>query len=88
VALDPDAQRRLRDEMVSHGAWPAHDSSQPSAHELLGTALASRSDVHRAVDADLATYPDGWLPVLRPLPSRPGDLDDWRDLFDLLAPTR
>jgi Luciferase-like monooxygenase len=87
VALDPGARKRVKDETVSHGAWPA-GADMPAARDLLGTVLPSRSDVHRVVDADLAAYPDEWLPVLRPLPSRPGELDDWRDLFDALAPTR
>jgi len=86
VALDPGAHKRVRDEMVSHGAWPAHDVRGPDDHELLGTVLPSRSDTHKPVAADLAAYPDEWIPVLRPLPSQPGELDEWLELFHLLAP--
>jgi hypothetical protein len=71
--------------MVSHGAWRA-DADPPPERDLLGTALPSRAAVHKLVEADLAVYPDDWLPVLRPLPSLPSDLDEWRDLFRLLAP--
>lgn len=85
VALDPGARDRVHREMVSHGAWPA-DADPPSGRDLLGTVLPSRSDVTDLVDADLALFPDNWRPVLRPLPSDPSALDEWRDLFQLLAP--
>ena len=85
VALDPGARDRVHKEMVSHGAWPA-DADPPGARDLLGTVLPSRSGVHDAVEADLAAYPDDWLAVLRPLPSRPTELGEWRDLFRLVAP--
>jgi hypothetical protein len=85
VALDPGARDRVHREMTSHGAWP-QDADPPNGHDLLGTVLASRDGALDVVNADLAAYPDEWLPVLRPLPSRPGDVDEWRDLFDLLAP--
>ena len=71
--------------MVSHGAWPK-GAGTPSEHDLLGTVIPSRSAARNLVDRDLAAYPDDWLPVLRPLPSEPSELDEWRDLFDLLAP--
>jgi hypothetical protein len=58
----------------------------PSERELLGTVLPSRADIHSRVDSDLAAYPDDWLPVLRPLPRPPSELDEWRELFQLLAP--
>jgi hypothetical protein len=70
---------------VSHGAWPAN-ADAPATRDLLGTVLPSRSGVHNLIDADLAAYPDDWLAVLRPLPSEPSELDEWRDLFQLLAP--
>ncbi|TML12973.1 MAG: LLM class flavin-dependent oxidoreductase [Actinobacteria bacterium] len=85
VALDPDARDRVHREMVSHGVWPA-DARSSSERDLLGTVLPSRSGARDLVDADLAAYPDNWLPVLRPLPSQPSELDEWRDLFRLLAP--
>jgi alkanesulfonate monooxygenase SsuD/methylene tetrahydromethanopterin reductase-like flavin-dependent oxidoreductase (luciferase family) len=85
VALDPGAHDRVHAEMASHGAWPAN-SAPPSARDLLGTVLASRSGVPELLDADLAAYPVDWLPVLRPLPAQPSELDEWRDLFRLLAP--
>ena len=86
VALDPGAHARLQHEMVSHGAWPADDVRTPSGPELLGTVLPSRADAPHLVAADLVAYPDDWRPVLRPLPRQPGELDDWLDLFRLLAP--
>ena len=86
VALDPGARDRVHREMVSHGAWPA-GGAMPSGHDLLGTVLPSRSDVRNLVAADLAAFPGNWRPVLRPLPSQPSALDEWRDLFQLLAPT-
>ena len=85
VALDPGARDRVHKEMVSHGAWPA-GADMPGGHDLLGTVLPSRSDVCILVGADLMAFPDNWLPVLRPLPSQPSELDEWRDLFQLLAP--
>ena len=87
VALDPGAADRVHKEMVSHGAWSA-GADMPSGHDLLGTVLPSRSDTRNLVGADLAAFPDDWLPVLRPLPSQPSELDEWRDLFRLLAPGR
>ena len=86
VALDPGARDRVHKEMVSHGVWPA-GADGPSDHDLLGTVLPSRSGARDRVDNDLAAYPDRWLPVLRPLPSQPSELDEWRDLFRLLAPS-
>lgn len=85
VALDPGARERVRKEMVSHGAWRA-DADMPTERDLLGTVLPSRSTVRGLIAADLGAYPEDWIPVLRPLPSRPSDLDEWRDLFRLLAP--
>ena len=85
VALDPGAHDRVHREMVAHGAWPANATS-PCGRDLLGTLLPSRSGVHDLIDADLAAYPDDWLPVLRPVPTQPSELDEWRDLFQLLAP--
>ena len=85
VALDPGARDRVHVEMVSHGAWPK-GADAPSGRDLLGTVLPSRSDVRSLLVADFAAYPDEWLPVLRPLPSQPSELDEWRDLFRLLAP--
>jgi hypothetical protein len=85
VALDPGARERVHHEMVSHGAWPA-DGTMPSERELLGTVLPSRAGIHDRIDTDLAAYPDDWLPVLRPLPRAPSELDEWRELFQLLAP--
>ena len=55
--------------------------ARPSRHRL-----PSRSDVRNLIGADLAAFPDDWLPVLRPLPSQPSELDEWRDLFNVLAP--
>ena len=85
VALDPGARDRVHNEMVSHGVWPA-GAGTPTEHDLLGTVLPSPSDTRSLIDADLAGYPDDWLPVLRPLPSQPNDSEEWRDLFVLLAP--
>ena len=85
VALDPGARDRVHGEMVSHGVWPK-ESGMPGERELLGTVLPSRSDSRRRLDADLEAYPHDWLPVLRPLPSQPNALDEWRDLFQLLRP--
>jgi hypothetical protein len=84
VALDPGARDRVHNEMVSHGVWPA-GADRPSDHDLLGTVVPSRSGARSRVDTDLAAYPDRWLAVLRPLPSQPGELDEWRDLFRLFA---
>ncbi|MEO8692343.1 MAG: LLM class flavin-dependent oxidoreductase [Acidimicrobiales bacterium] len=85
VALDPGALNRVHAEMVAHGAWPAN-TPPPNGRDLLGTALPARSDVHDLIEADLAAFPDDWLPVMRPLPSQPSELDEWRDLFEVLAP--
>jgi hypothetical protein len=85
VALDPGARDRVLHEMVSYGVWP-RDADVPSGRDLLGTALPSRSDVRKLVAADLAAFPDDWRPVLRPLLSQPSELDEWRDLFTVLAP--
>ena len=85
VALDPDARDRVHREMVSHGVWST-DARSPGERDLLGTVLPSRSGARDLVAADVAAYPDNWLPVLRPLPSQPSELDEWRDLFRLLAP--
>ncbi|HUP72780.1 MAG TPA: hypothetical protein VM282_07005 [Acidimicrobiales bacterium] len=85
VALDPGARHRVHDEMVSHGVWPG-DADIPDERDLLGTVLPSRSGAHDRVDTDLAAYPAHWRAVLRALPSQPNELDEWRDLFYLLAP--
>jgi hypothetical protein len=85
VALDPGARDRVHQEMASHGAWPA-DAALLTERDLLGTVLPSRSGVRNLIAADLAAYPHDWLPVLRPLPAQPSELDEWRDLFRLLAP--
>ena len=85
VAVDPGALDRVHSEMVSYGVW-RRDADVPSGPDLLGTALPSRSEVRNLLSADLAAFPDDWLPVLRPLPSQPSELDEWRDLFNVLAP--
>jgi alkanesulfonate monooxygenase SsuD/methylene tetrahydromethanopterin reductase-like flavin-dependent oxidoreductase (luciferase family) len=85
VALDPGALDRVHSEMVSYGVW-RRDADVPSGHDLLGTALPSPSDVRTLIAADLAVFPEDWLPVLRPLPSQPTELDEWCDLFTVLAP--
>jgi alkanesulfonate monooxygenase SsuD/methylene tetrahydromethanopterin reductase-like flavin-dependent oxidoreductase (luciferase family) len=85
VALDPGATGRVHAEMVSHGAWP-RDADPPDSEQLIGTVLPTETDPHQVLAADLARYPADWVPVLRPLPARPDDLEDWRALFRLLAP--
>jgi alkanesulfonate monooxygenase SsuD/methylene tetrahydromethanopterin reductase-like flavin-dependent oxidoreductase (luciferase family) len=85
VALDPGAADRVHAEMVSHGAWPSGGGA-PRRDQLIGTVLRGDADPHAALAADFARYPADWVPVLRPLPQRPDDLDDWRALFRLLAP--
>jgi hypothetical protein len=85
VALDPGAAGRVHDEMVSHGAWP-RDAAAPGVDQLIGAVLPTEAVAHEALEHDLARYPPNWIPVLRPLPARPDDLEDWRALFRLLAP--
>jgi alkanesulfonate monooxygenase SsuD/methylene tetrahydromethanopterin reductase-like flavin-dependent oxidoreductase (luciferase family) len=85
VALDPGAADRVHAEMVSHGAWPA-GSDAPRHDQLIGTVLSDAANPHDALAADYARFPADWVPVLRPLPARADDIDDWRALFRLLAP--
>jgi hypothetical protein len=85
VALDPGAADRVHAEMTSHGVWPAN-AQPPRADQLIGTVAPNAEAAHDTLTADLARYPDGWVPVLRPLPGRPDELDDWRALFRLFAP--
>jgi alkanesulfonate monooxygenase SsuD/methylene tetrahydromethanopterin reductase-like flavin-dependent oxidoreductase (luciferase family) len=85
VALDPGAADRVHAEMTSHGVWPAN-GQPPRAEQLIGTVVPSADAAHDTLLADLARYPDDWVPVLRPLPGRPDELDDWRALLRLFAP--
>ena len=85
VALDPGAVDRTHKEMVSHGVWPAA-AAPPPQRSLLGTVLLSREETGRRIAADLSAYPADWRHALRPLPTRPSELDEWLDLFRLLVP--
>jgi alkanesulfonate monooxygenase SsuD/methylene tetrahydromethanopterin reductase-like flavin-dependent oxidoreductase (luciferase family) len=83
VALDPGAADRVHAEMASHGAW-SRDGAAPRPDQLIGTVLRSGESTDALVD-DFGAFPADWIPVLRPLPARPDDLDDWRHLFRVLS---
>jgi hypothetical protein len=84
VALDPGGADRVHREMISHGAWSAN-AAAPDAARLLGSVLRSREGVRAQVEADVKAFPPEWEYVLRPLPADVHDLEEWRDLFRVLA---
>ena len=81
VAIDPGGGDRVRTEMIGHGVTPRNPT------DLLGTVLPEGREGRAVLDADLAAYPNDWLPVFRPLPARPDELGHWRNVFATLAPT-
>ena len=61
--------------------------SRPWARSICSARCSPRGATRAPCsDADLATYPADWRPVFRPLPTKPAELDEWRDLFAALAP--
>jgi hypothetical protein len=80
VAAGPGAGHRLRAEMRAYAGWSDID---PEDQDLVGTMLTGVDDLR----SDLADYPAGWIPVLRPLVADPASFEEHRQLLSSLDAT-
>lgn len=85
AAVGPGAIDRLEAELAAYRRYPVHERHQSAMGnpDRIGIAANDKSDIERQI----APYADRCRLVLRPLPERAQDLDEWRSLVRFFAPS-
>lgn len=85
AAVGRGAVHRLEAELAAYRRYPVHERHQAAMDnpDRIGVAANEKSDVER----EIAPYAGRCRLVLRPLPERARDLDEWRSLVRFFAPS-
>jgi alkanesulfonate monooxygenase SsuD/methylene tetrahydromethanopterin reductase-like flavin-dependent oxidoreductase (luciferase family) len=84
AAAGAGANDRLKAELAAYRRYPVHERHQAAMGnpDRIGVAANDKSDIERQI----APYAGRCRLVLRPLPEKAQDLDEWRSLIRFFAP--